>query len=93
MRNHHINHRVDIISRAGSNMCNCDLYTNQFHPTTWHGQWIQLVALKFEYSNTNSAGNWTIEKMTVPEPASAGLLLAGLLGLFGLRRMSGAAEK
>jgi hypothetical protein len=81
-----VNHRVDIVSQGGTGLCNCDLFTNKFHPTTWHGQWIQLVLLQFDYSNTNNVDSWTIEKIAVPEPRTMAFLLIGLLGLLWSRR-------
>ncbi len=82
-----VNHRVDIVSQGGTGLCNCDVFTNKFHPTTWHGQWIQLVLLQFDYSNTNNVDSWTIEKIAVPEPRTMAFLLIGLLGLLWCRRV------
>lgn len=82
-----VNHRVDISSRGGSGTINTDNFFVQFHPITWHGEYIQLVRLGFEYSGANDSGNWTIEKISVPEPTGAGLVLAGLAGLVCLRRI------
>ncbi len=81
-----INHRVDIKSQSGTGMCNCDVFTNRFHPTTWHGHWIQLVLLQFDYSAANDVGSWTIEKVPVPEPRMTLFLVIGILGLLWYRR-------
>lgn len=79
-------HWETISSRSGANTCNCDLIINRVNVHTWHYVWIQLAPLQFDYSNLNSAANWTVERIPVPEPIGMGLLLAAGLGVFGIRR-------
>ncbi|HTF96981.1 MAG TPA: PEP-CTERM sorting domain-containing protein [Cellvibrio sp.] len=78
-------HRDTITSRGGAGSCNCDVFTNRVNAHTWHYVWFKLAPLQYIYSGESQFGNWTIEKINVPEPGSAGLLMAGLLGLLGLR--------
>lgn len=75
-----------IQSRGGAGTCNCDLLISRLNVHTWHGAWIQLAPIQFDYSNVNSADNWTVERVPVPEPMGFALLFTGLAGLFGLRR-------
>jgi len=77
MHDHHV--------RVSSNSESGDQVILRFHPITWHGEWIQLVQLEIGFTDTSS-GNWTIEKVSVPEPRLAGLLLAGLLVLLWSRQ-------
>lgn len=85
-------HFVTVKSSGGEGSCNCDQFINRFHPTTWHRHWIQLAKLELTYAEASSPGNWTIEKIAVPEPGVAGLLVAGLLGLLWSRRGSRGAR-
>lgn len=57
----------------------------RFHPVTWHRHWVQLAQLEVAFTNTSS-GTWTVEKIPVPEPGLAELLLAGLLALLWSRQ-------
>ncbi|HEY8942193.1 MAG TPA: PEP-CTERM sorting domain-containing protein [Cellvibrio sp.] len=80
------NYRVDITSQNGTG-CNCDLFSNRFHPFTWHGgRYIQFQLYQFDYLGTNDAGSWTIREISVPEPQALPLLLVGLPGLIAWRR-------
>lgn len=80
------NHRVDITSQSGTG-CNCDLFSNRFHPFTWHGgRYIQFQLYQFDYLGTNDVGSWTIREVSVPEPRMMGVLLLGFLGLLWSRR-------
>ncbi|WP_039916788.1 PEP-CTERM sorting domain-containing protein [Cellvibrio mixtus] len=63
-----------------------DKFTNRFHPVEWESRWVQGEKIQQSYSGGNDAGNWSITKVDVPEPGVAGLLLAGVLGLFWSRR-------
>lgn len=74
-------HHVRVISNSDRD----DQVIFRFHPITWHGDWIQLVQLEIGFANT-SGGNWTVEKISVPEPRLAGLLLIGLLVLLWSRQ-------
>lgn len=76
-----------IVSRGGAGTCNCDVFTSRVNVHTWHYVWIQLAPLRFDYSNSNSVDNWTLEKIAVPEPTSVGLLLMGALGFLGIHRL------
>lgn len=80
------NRKINVVSRGGTNTCNCDLLTGRIHVHTWHYHWIQLAPLKFEFSNANQTENWTIENIQVPEPSLAGLCLSGLAVLLWCRR-------
>lgn len=75
-----------ILSRGGDGTCNCDQLISRFNVHTWHYVWLQLAPLQFDYSSLTNAGNWTIERIPVPEPMGLGLLLATGLGLLGIRR-------
>lgn len=79
-------HFVAVKSSGGTDTCNCDKFTNRFHPITWHRHWIQLAKIQMSYSDSSNPGGWTVAKIAVPEPRVAGLLLAGLLGLLWSRR-------
>lgn len=70
-----------------------DKLSNRFHPSTWHGYYIQLAKIQMSYSGASNFSNWTIERLTgqkvaVPESGSAGLLLAGLIALWWTRRVT-----
>ncbi|MDO8343506.1 MAG: hypothetical protein Q7T48_09930 [Cellvibrio sp.] len=71
--------------RISSNSETGDQLTLRFHPTTWHRHWIQLAQLEFTFADISS-GNWTIEKVSVPEPRLATLLMVGLLVLLWSRQ-------
>ncbi|WP_039916786.1 hypothetical protein [Cellvibrio mixtus] len=62
-----------------------DKLSNRFHPSTWHGYYIQLAKIQMSYSGASNFNNWTIERVAVPEAGSAGLLVMGLSALFWLR--------
>ena len=78
MEDNHVN--LSSSSEAG------DQIGFRFHPITWHGQWIQLVQLDITFADENNPGIWTVEKVAVPEPGMAGLLLSGFAGLLWARR-------
>ena len=78
MNDHHVS--------ATSNSETGDQLTFRFHPVTWHREWIQLVQLEFAFTNESERGTWTIEKVDLPEPGLAGLLVTGLTLLLWSRR-------
>lgn len=78
MHDHHVN--------VLSNSENGDQMGYRFHPITWHGEWIQLVQLDINFAEAKNRGTWTVEKITLPEPGVAGLLLSGLAVLIWTRR-------
>ena len=78
--------RTDESVNVRSNSASGDLLTHRFHPSTWHGHWIQLALLEFNYEDEASLNNWTLERIRVPEPGLAGLSLSGVAILFWRRR-------
>lgn len=63
-----------------------DKFTNRYHPVEWEKRWVPGDKIQMSYSGGNNSGNWAIVRVSVPESGVAGLLLAGLLGLFWSRR-------
>jgi|GEM_PF-4608594 len=76
-------HHVSVVSNSETG----DQLTSRFHPLTWHREnWIQLVQLEFAFTNESERGTWTIEKLDLPEPGLAGLLVTGLMLLVWVRQ-------
>lgn len=70
-----------------SNSMSSDQLIHRFHPLTSRRETlIQLVLLEFTYADETSLSNWTLERIPVPEPGLAGLLLGGMVVLLWRRR-------
>ncbi len=62
-----------------------DKFTNRYHPVEWEKRWVPGDKIQMSYSGGNDSGNWVVARVSVSESGVAGLLLVGLLGLFGSR--------
>ncbi len=79
---------IDIVSRYGANTCNCDSLKKKFHPLYYFPRsntYMRLAKQERYYGYENSAGQWQVSRIHVPEPATTTLFLFGLAGLAATR--------
>ena len=84
--------RIDIVSRYGSDTCNCDSFKKHFYPVYYFprsNSYMRLVQQDRFYGDSNDPGQWTISHINVSEPPALGLLVIGLGSLMFYRRRVG----
>ncbi|HEY8939091.1 MAG TPA: hypothetical protein VIM59_02835 [Cellvibrio sp.] len=88
--------RIDIVSRYGSNTCNCDSFKKHFYPLYYFPRsntYMRLAQQDRFYGDSNSPGQWTISHINVSEPPALGLMVIGLGSLFFYRRRMNARQR
>ena len=82
------NHRIYLKSSGGGATCDCDVFHEISYILTQrpHNTWIRASSGDSLYTGSSSFENWSIERISVSEPGSVALLIAGLFGLAVIRK-------